>query len=70
MNKHVKNLYVAISDNRVVHASTQLKEFHRTIDGLITDIRSLSYYEKKFKKQSRIEHMDNLGKKYYFEKFI
>ena len=70
MNKGVKNLYIAISDNKVIHASTQLKEFHRTLLGLITEIKSLSYYQKQFKKQDLIEHVDHLGKFYYFQKFV
>ena len=70
MNKRIKNLYIAVSNNRVVHADTQLKEFHRYLTGVVNGIKSLSYYEKKFKKQSVIEHTDNLGKKYYLEKFI
>lgn len=69
MNKRVRHLFVAITDNRVIHASTSLSEFHRTIKGLITDINSLSYYQKKFADQEIINHTDHLGKTYSFQKF-
>ena len=52
----------------VVHASTSLSEFIRTMGGMITGVNSLSYYQKKFKIQDHLKHVDNLGKVYYFQK--
>lgn len=68
MNKQVRNLYVVMHDNRVIHASTSLNEFVRAISQLITKTKSLSYYQKRFEKQDLIEHVDNLKKFYYFQK--
>ncbi|MBO0323442.1 hypothetical protein J0X14_14130 [Muricauda sp. CAU 1633] len=68
MNKQVRNLYVAINDNKVVHASTSLSEFVRTMSQLVTQVKSYPYYQKKFKDEKVIEHIDHLKKSYYFQK--
>ncbi|GAB5474062.1 MAG: hypothetical protein Mars2KO_21610 [Maribacter sp.] len=68
MNQHVRNLYVVVHNNRVEHASTGLAEFHRYISGVIKGVKSLSYYQKKFSNFDIIEHVDNLDKKYIFQK--
>lgn len=68
MNKQVKNLYVVISNNRVLNASTSLTDFVRTAGELYPKVKSRSYYQKKFKNQIVIKHVDNLGQEYYFQK--
>ena len=68
MNKQVKNLYVAIKDNKVVHASTSLSEVVRTMSQLVTQVKSYPCYQKKFSKYDIVEHIDHLGKLYNFQK--
>jgi hypothetical protein len=68
MNKQVRNLYVLIRENRVIHASTSLRDFISSIGNLVTEVKSLAYYYKKFKNQDRIRHVDSLDKVYYMQK--
>ena len=68
MNKQVRRLYVVVYQNKVIHASTSLADFIRTVGQLYPTTKSLSYYEKKFKTENRFEHIDNLGTKYYLQK--
>lgn len=68
MNNRVNNLYVAIHNNKVIYASTQLMEFHRTIQGLITGVKSRTYYQKKFVENPTYQHQDDLNKIYIFQK--
>jgi len=68
MNKQVRNLYVLIREDRVLHASTSLRDFVSAVNDLVTDVKSSAYYYKKFKIQDRIKHVDKLEKVYYFQK--
>ena len=68
MNKHVKNLYVVILENKVLYAATTHTDFYRYISGIVSGVKSMSYYQKEFAKESRIKHTDIIGKTYYFQK--
>lgn len=72
MNKVISKLYVAVryDDRRVVYFDTNLKSF---IEGCekkakITGLKSLAYYQYKFKDQELISHVDRFENLYYLQK--
>lgn len=69
MNNRIKRVYVATENNRVIFISTGLSDFVRSMKALLTGVKSYSYYVMLFKDQDLIEHVDMLGKKYYFQKY-
>ena len=68
MNNRISRVYVAIDDNRVIYISTALSEFVRAMKALITGVKSYSHYQEVFQNQDVIQHVDKIGKKYYFQR--
>ena len=57
MNSRINKLYFAIKNNEVMLVTTSLAEFVREMSIIDPGIRSLSYYQKTFKKQNKIIHV-------------
>tara|TARA_B100001059_G_C17790381_1_gene559767 strand:- start:910 stop:1140 length:231 start_codon:yes stop_codon:yes gene_type:complete len=70
MNKRFSKFYVAILDNRVVVFNTNLANFIVELRGIEPGINSLSYYDKRFRKEEIMYYTSRLGKTYTIQKLI
>ena len=70
MNSRISRLFVAITENRVVVAETNLSSFVAEMKSIDAGIRSLSYYERHFKDDKIIYHTTSLGKTYTLQRVL
>ena len=70
MNNRLSKVYVAILDNRVIALDTNLSSFILEMKSIESGINSLSYYDKRFKKEDIIYFTSRLGKTYTFQKIV
>lgn len=70
MIRDLKAFYVAICENKVVHYDTNLSKF---IDGfklIEPSIKGYQYYNKEFKRNSRIVFISENDRVYFLQKVI
>ncbi len=70
MNKNIKRFYVAVKEDKVIFFESNLSEFINGIRLIIPNVKSLSFYDKAFKREDTIFHIDTFGKKVVFQKLI
>lgn len=72
MNKDIKRIYIAISDNQPVAFETNLKNFWERFVLVEPEIRNYDYFYRKFKKDKSFSFTSSSGKEYvisYLEDF-
>lgn len=69
MIRDLKNLYIAIADNKAVLFETNLKFFVEAFSNIEPGCRNYEYYYREFKKRMVIE-VELSGKKYTLQKAL
>ena len=68
MIRDLKNLYVAIKNNKVVLFETNLKSFVSEFKKMESGVRSLGYYQRGFKESDFLSHVNKNGDLYLLQK--
>ena len=70
MIRDLRNLYIAIMDNKVVLFETNLVKFVCKMKKIESRTKSYSYYNKKFKAEKIILLTSEFGKVYFLQKLV
>ena len=70
-NSNIKNLFITISDNKVILIKSGLEEFVKQMKKIDSNVKSKTYYDNHFR-TSDVYYFQNptSGKQYIFQKVI
>ncbi|KQC30331.1 hypothetical protein AAY42_10905 [Flagellimonas eckloniae] len=70
MNKSIPKFFVAVRGNKVVYFESNLSAFITGLREHINNLKSLSYYDKKFRKEKIIYHTDTFKHEWSLQRLI